>query len=113
MIHFTNKSCFLIGRNHKTPHPLLVASDKVGFGLDDFVFSLNTAANCMLFEMVQNEKCLFRATKDGEYGVGRKVTQTPGFSELINILQNYCVIDNSVYLPFLRWKTDNSKKLIF
>lgn len=244
MIHFTNKSCFLIGRNRKTPQPLLVASDKVGFGLkaedvlaivsynlvfalnaqaanelkkiadkslclydlpdycfeadfaacdndfrrkadmlcqngckvdekqlhqpvlwflaepvwfynqnekpkdyllaaliylnrdsftlkysmnfdearvhdiigfvlDDFVFSLNTVANCMFFEMVRNEKCLFRATKDGEYGVGRKVTQTPEFSKLINILQNYCVIDNSVYLPFLRWKTDNSEKLIF
>lgn len=87
--------------------------DIIGFVLDDFVFSLNTVANCMFFEMVRDKKCLFRASKDGEYGVGCTVTQTPEFSKLINILQNYCVIDNSVYLPFLRWKTDNSEKLIF
>ena len=54
MIHFTNKSCFLIGRNRKTPQPLLVASDKVSFGLKaedvlaivsyNLVFALNAQA---------------------------------------------------------------------
>lgn len=69
MIHFANKSCFLIGRNRKAPQPLIVASDKIGFGLKaedvlaivsyNLVFAINQQAADELKEIADKSLYLY------------------------------------------------------
>lgn len=87
--------------------------DIMGFVLGDYAFALNCYGSCELFGINKDKDFPLRPIAEGENASAYKVIKTPEFAKMVQILSKHCVVDNSVYIPALKWKTNNSDRIIY
>ncbi len=87
--------------------------DIMGFVLNDYAFALNSFGSCELFEKARSKDFPLRRIVEGENALAQRVVKTPEFAKMVQILSKSCLIDGSVNIPALKWKTDNSDRIIY
>ena len=87
--------------------------DIIGFVLKDYAFALNPFGSCELFDKTKSKDFPLRRIAEGENELAHRVLKTPEYAKMVQILSKSCLVDASVYIPALKWKNDNSDKIIY